>query len=199
MASLQHTIRHLAAAFLAAAVLASCGSDPGGPEAQDNGHPVPGGSWLPTMGDVWPSSAEALEFRGCRAYGGVVVQSVFKEFAVIGVRSVSNLDGAGNPFIVINPVMVQEHELSRRFLYYHECAHNMLQHPALRATNQGPEVVIMEYDANCLAAGYLLRSQLFTRHDIEFILLVLENNRGPDRPPFQADMLVQCLQEQELY
>jgi hypothetical protein len=199
MIPFQRPIQSLVAALLATALLVSCGSDPGGPEALATGHPVVGGTWPPTTGDVWPSLAEAFEFRGCSAYGGVPVTAVLKEFAVLGVRSVSNLDDAGNPFIVIDPVMLQEHEISRRFLYYHECAHNMLQHPALRAIDEAPEVIFMEYDANCLAAGYLLRSELYTRQDINFMLLVLENNRGPDRPPFQAETLVQCLQEQGLY
>ena len=199
MISYQRPSHPIAAAFLATVLLASCGSDPGGPEALTMGHPVLGGTWPPTTGDAWPSLAEAFEFTGCSAYGGVPVTAVLKEFAVVGVRSVSDLDAAGNPFIVINPVMLQEHEISRRFLYYHECAHNMLQHPALRAIDQAPEVIFMEYDANCLAAGYLLRSELYTRQNIDFMLLVLENNRGPDRPPFQAENLVQCLQEQGLY
>ena len=64
---------------------------------------------------------------------------------------------------------------------------------------EGEQLSGAEYDANCLAAGYLLRSELYTRQDINFMLLVLENNRGPDRPPFQAETLVQCLQEQGLY
>jgi hypothetical protein len=183
--------------WMLVALVAAC-SGPAEPAAS-NDHPVPGGSWPPTVGDVWPSLASAFDFEGCVAYGGVPVGTSVQEFTVVGVRSVSNLANDGTPFIVVNPMMFQEPARSRRFLYFHECAHNMLQHPALRAVDSAPEPIDQEYDANCLAASYLLRNELFTRLDIDFMLLVLENNRGPDRPPGQAAALVACLQAQGLY
>ena len=67
------------------------------------------------------------------------------------------------------------------------------------ATDETFDPILAEYEAKCHAATYLLRNELYNRRDIDFIFLVLANNRGPDRPPLSVQELTECLQLQGLY
>ncbi len=185
---------------LAVVLAAGCGFDTrpvGGPA--DDSHPVPGGRWPPTTADRWPSFAQSLRYDGCVAYDGIGVRTSIQTPVVSSVQSVSVLDGRGAPFIVINPSVASLPEEVRSFLYHHECAHHHLQHPALREAGRFVDPVLAEYDANCSAGVRLVSTGAFSRQDVDFLLLVLENNSGPDRPPGQAGALVECLRARGLY
>lgn len=192
--------RQLGLMVLALALGSACSSESGDPAAPlASVHPVPNGQWPPTIGDQWPTLASAIEFQGCVAYGGIAIPTLVDVPTFIEVRGVPFLADDGQPYIMINPVMFSDADQSRQFLYFHECAHHLLQHPALIEVDETFDVIRAEYDANCHAASYLLRAELYDRRDIDFILLVLANNRGPDRPPLSDTELVECLRAQGLY
>ncbi len=193
--------RQFSLLFLGLALMAGCASDESGDPAAPLtvAHPVPNGQWPPTVGDQWPSLASAIEFQGCLAYGGIPIPTIIDVPTFVDVRGASFLGADGQPYTMINPVMFNEHDQSRQFLYFHECAHHLVQDPAFIAADESFDPILAEYGANCHAASYLLRNELYSRRDIDFILLVLANNRGPDRPPFSAEELVQCLRGQGLY
>lgn len=184
---------------MAAVVALACSEVP--PVANTaSGHPVPGGQWPPTVGDRWPASLQAaFDFTGCAAYGGIVVRTAVQAPPIEQVQGVAGLDLDGHPVIIINPSMLTAEALSRSFLYLHECAHHRLQHPALSAAGTPVDPVEREYAANCEAAAYALTATLLDRRDIDFLLLVLENNSGPERPPGQRRELVSCLEDRGLY
>jgi len=163
-------------------------------------HPVPGGQWPPTVGDRWPASLQAaFDFSGCAAYGGIAVRTAVEVPPVEQVQGVAALDLDGHPVIIINPVVLTSEALSRAFIYLHECAHHELQHPALAAVGMAIDPVEREYAANCEAAAHGLTAGLLQRRDIDFLLLVLENNSGPERPPGQGRELAACLRDRGLY
>jgi len=182
-----------------AVLLVSCSADSLSPANDPRPHPVAGGQWGPSDLDGWPTPLGALRFEGCRAYGGVTVETVIEPPVIETVQGGYGITGEGIPFVFIATPVIQMLDQVQQFLYYHICAHHLMQHAATRAVGDSLDLTGAEYDANCLAATHLLSDSIYTRRDIDFILLTLENNSGVERPPGQAQSLIACLQQQGLY